>query len=195
MVLGGPTTIKQAKCNCFATDDQCGEADRLRNRSLRMFLAVLADGPGEKAAHTALSHYCSPHHQTSPLYPVIKKRAAGFAADDHAATRLDKLEALLALWTDDVTVVAPLLAALLSLETDARYLPLDMSPHRQKERTLEELVNQVLGLATRRPVLALYEDVHWADPTSLELLDLLVDRVQGAPERRLNEEQNANIPG
>jgi len=104
-----------------------------------------------------------------------------FAADDHAATRLDKLEALLALSTDDVTVVAPLLAALLSLKTDARYPPLDMSPHRQKERTLEELVAQVLGLATRRPVLALYEDVHWADPTSLELLDLLVDRVQGAP--------------
>ncbi|WP_247495005.1 adenylate/guanylate cyclase domain-containing protein [Bradyrhizobium sp. 164] len=137
----------------------------------------------ENEPHTPLSHYCSPHHQTSPLYPVIGllERAAGFAADDPAATRLDKLEALLALSIDDVTAVAPLLAALLSLETDARYPPLDMSPHRQKERTLEELVNQVLGLAARRPVLALYEDVHWADPTSLELLDLLVDRVQGAP--------------
>jgi class 3 adenylate cyclase/energy-coupling factor transporter ATP-binding protein EcfA2 len=137
----------------------------------------------ENQPHTALSHYCSPHHQTSPLHPVIGllERAAGFAADDPAGTRLDKLEALLALSTDDVTAVARLLAALLSLETDARYPPLDMSPHRQKERTLEELVNQVLGLATRRPVLALYEDVHWADPTSLELLDLMVDRVQGAP--------------
>jgi predicted ATPase/class 3 adenylate cyclase len=137
----------------------------------------------ENEPHTALSHYCSPHHQTSPLHPVIGllERAAGFAADDPAATKLDKLEALLALSRDDVTAVAPLLAALLSLETDARYPPLDMSPHRQKERTLEELVDQVLGLATRQPVLALYEDVHWADPTSLELLDLLVDRVQGAP--------------
>lgn len=137
----------------------------------------------ENEPHTALSHYCSPHHQTSPLHPVIGllKRAAGFAADDPAATRLDKLEALLALSTDDVSAVAPLLAALLSLETDARYPPLDMSPHRQKERTLEVLVDQVLGLATRRPVLALYEDMHWADPTSLELLDLMVDRVQGAP--------------
>ncbi|MCK1636114.1 AAA family ATPase [Bradyrhizobium sp. 157] len=137
----------------------------------------------ENEPHTALSHYCSPHHQTSPLHPVIGllERAAGFAADDPAATKLDKLEALLALSSDDVTAVAPLLAALLSLETDARYPPLDMSPHRQKERTLEELVNQVLGLATRRPVLALYEDVHWVDPTSLELLDLIVDRVQGAP--------------
>jgi predicted ATPase/class 3 adenylate cyclase len=136
----------------------------------------------ENEPHTALSHYCSPHYQTSPLHPVIGllARAAGFAADDPAGTKLDKLEALLALSRDDVTAVTPLLAALLSLETDARYPPLDMSPHRQKERTLEELVDQVLGLATRRPVLAVYEDVHWADPTSLELLDLLVDRVQGA---------------
>ncbi|WP_439364696.1 AAA family ATPase [Bradyrhizobium sp. DASA03005] len=137
----------------------------------------------ENEPHTALSHYCSSHHQTSPLHPVIGllERAAGFAADDLVATRLDKLEALLALSSDDVPVVAPLLAALLSLEAGARYPPLDLSPHRQKERTLEVLVDQVLGLATRRPVLALYEDVHWADPTSLELLDLLIDRVQGAP--------------
>ncbi|MGY3035664.1 putative ATPase [Bradyrhizobium sp. USDA 4354] len=137
----------------------------------------------ENEPHTALGHYCSPHHQTSPFYPVIGhlERAAGFAVDDSAATRLDKLEALLALSTHHVAAVAPLLAALLSLETDARYPPLDMSPHRQKERTLEELVDQVLGLARRRPVLALFEDVHWADPTSLELLDLLVDRVQGVP--------------
>lgn len=137
----------------------------------------------ENEPHTVLGHYCSPHHQTSPLYPVIGllERAAGFAADDLPATRLDKLKALLALSTDDVNAVVPLLAALLSLETDGRYPPLDMSPHRQKERTLEALVDQVLGLATRRPILALYEDVHWADPTSLELLDLLVHRVQGAP--------------
>ncbi|MBR0830656.1 AAA family ATPase [Bradyrhizobium manausense] len=137
----------------------------------------------ENEPHTPLSHYCSPHHQTSPLYPVIGllERAAGFAADDPAATRLDKLEALLALSTDDVATVVPLVAALMSVETNARYPPLDMSPHRQKERTLDQLVDQVLGLATRRPVLALYEDVHWADPTSLELLDLLVDRVQSAP--------------
>ena len=137
----------------------------------------------ESEPHTALSHYCSPHHQTSPLYPVtsLLERAAGFAADDPTAVRLDKLEALLALSTDNGSAVAPLLAALLSLATDERYPPLDMSPHRQKERTLEVLADQLLGLAAHRPVLALYEDVHWADPTSLELLDLVVDRVQGAP--------------
>ena len=137
----------------------------------------------ESEPHTALSHYCSPHHQTSPLYPVtsLLERAAGFAADDPTAVRLDKLEALLALSTDNGRAVAQLLAALLSLATDDRYPPLDMSPHRQKERTLEVLADQLLGLAAHRPVLALYEDVHWADPTSLELLDLVVDRVRGAP--------------
>ncbi|MDA9489444.1 AAA family ATPase [Bradyrhizobium sp. CCBAU 11361] len=155
-----------------------GEPGIGKSRLLRALRGRLED-----EAHTALSHYCSPHHQTSPLHPVIGllERAAGFAADDPAATRLDKLEALLALSSNDVTGVAPLLAALLSLETGARYPPLDESPHRQKERTLEVLIDQVLGLAAHQPVLALYEDVHWADPTSLELLDLLIDRVQGAP--------------
>jgi predicted ATPase/class 3 adenylate cyclase len=155
-----------------------GEPGIGKSRLMRALRGRLENEP-----HTVLSHYCSPHHQTSPLHPMIGllERAAGFAADDPAATKLDKLEALLALSSDDVTAVAPLLAALLSLETEARYPPLDLSPHRQKERTLEVLVDQVLGLATRRPVLALYEDVHWADPTSLELLDLVVDRVQGAP--------------
>ncbi|UWU79115.1 AAA family ATPase [Bradyrhizobium huanghuaihaiense] len=155
-----------------------GEPGIGKSRLLRALRGRLENEP-----HTPLGHYCSPHHQTSPLYPVIGllERAAGFVADDPLAARLDKLEALLALSTDDVTKVAPLIASLLSLETDARYPPLDMSPHRQKERTLEALVDQVLGLARRRPVLALYEDVHWADPTLLELLDLLVDRVQSAP--------------
>ncbi|TIS47560.1 AAA family ATPase [Mesorhizobium sp.] len=136
----------------------------------------------ESEPHTIVSHYCSPYHQASPLHPVIGllERAAGFAADDLPGVRLNKLEALLALSTEDVAAV-PLLAALLSLPADDRYPPLELSPHRQKERTLEVLVDQLIGLAARQPVLAVYEDVHWADPTSLELLDLVIDRVQGAP--------------
>ncbi|WEX86686.1 AAA family ATPase [Sinorhizobium garamanticum] len=137
----------------------------------------------EGEPHTTVSHYCSPYHQTSPLHPVIRllERAAGFAAGDPPEVKLSKLEALLTQSTEGVAETAPLLAALLSVPADDRYLPLELSPHRQKKRTLEVLVDQLIGLAARRPVLAVYEDVHWADPTSLELLDLVVDRVQDSP--------------
>jgi predicted ATPase/class 3 adenylate cyclase len=132
--------------------------------------------------HMTVSHHCSPYHQTSALHPVIVllERAAGFAPGDPPETKLEKLEALLALSTDNVDGVAPLLAALLSVPAGDRYSPSGLSPHRQKERTLEVLVDQLVGLAARQPVLAVYEDVHWADPTSLELLQLVVDRVQDA---------------
>jgi class 3 adenylate cyclase/predicted ATPase len=140
--------------------------------------------------HTPLSQFCSPFRQTSALHPVIGllERAAGFAREDAPDARLAKLEALLARATADVARSAPLLAALLSIPTGGRYPPLDLSPQRQKERTLEALVGQLVGLAEHRPALAVYEpalavyeDVHWADPTTLELLDRVVDRVHSLP--------------
>ncbi|ULJ74607.1 AAA family ATPase [Rhizobium gallicum] len=136
----------------------------------------------ESEPHTTVSHYCSPYYQSSPLHPVIGllERAAGFAAGDPSEARLDKLEGLLALSTEDVAGVAPLLAALLSIPAGERYPPLELSPHLQKEQTLTVLVDQLMGLAAHKPVLAVYEDIHWADPTSLELLDLVIDRVQGS---------------
>lgn len=94
---------------------------------------------------------------------------------------MSKLEALLTQSTEEVADAAPLLAALLSVPADDRYQPLELSPHRQKKRMLEVLVDQLIGLAARQPVLVVYEDVHWADPTSLELLDLVVNRVQDSP--------------
>ena len=130
-----------------------------------------------------LSHYCSPFHQTSTLYPVIGQldRAAGFAREDAPTRKLDKLETLLARATGDVARVAPLIAALLSIPAGDRYPPINMSPQLQKDRTLKALVDQLVGLAVRQPVLSLCEDVHWADPTMLELLELLVERVQAFP--------------
>jgi predicted ATPase/class 3 adenylate cyclase len=127
-----------------------------------------------------LSHYCSPYHTNTALHPVIGllERAAGFARDDRAEAKLDKLEALLARDTEALGEAVPLVAALLGIETGERYPPLVLSPQRQKQRTLEVLVDQVRGLAARRPVLAVYEDVHWADPTTRELLGLLIDRVR-----------------
>ena len=99
--------------------------------------------------------------------------------EDTAAQRLDKLEAVLAQATNDLREAVPLLAALLSIPTGERYPPLNLGPQKQKEMTLRALVAQVEGLAARAPVLMLFEDVQWSDPTSLELYDLIIDRVPG----------------
>jgi class 3 adenylate cyclase/tetratricopeptide (TPR) repeat protein len=128
--------------------------------------------------HTRVRSFCSPHHQDHALYPTITQleRAAGFRREDAANERLDKLEAVLAQATNDLGEAAPLLAALLSLPTGERYPPLSLTPQKQKERTLRALVAQVEGLAARQPVLMLFEDAQWSDATSLEVLDLIVDR-------------------
>jgi class 3 adenylate cyclase/tetratricopeptide (TPR) repeat protein len=133
--------------------------------------------------HTRLRSFCSPHHPDSALYPAITQleRAAGFRREDTADERLDKLETLLAQATNDLGEAASLLAALLSLPTGERYPILDLTPQKQKERTLRALVAQVEGLAARQPVLMLFEDAQWSDPTSLELYDLIVDRVPALP--------------
>jgi tetratricopeptide (TPR) repeat protein len=133
--------------------------------------------------HARLRLFCSPHHQDSALYPTIAQleRAAGFRRDDSAELRLDKLEAVLGQATHDLGEAAPLLAALLSLPTGARYPPLNLTPQKQKERTLRALVAQIEGLAARQPVLMLFEDAHWSDPTSLEVLDLIIDRAPALP--------------
>ena len=134
-------------------------------------------------AHTPLSHFCSPLHTNSALYPVIGllERGAGLRRDDPPDTRLDKLEAMLALATEDVHESIPLLADLLAIPTGERYRRLELSPHHKKERTFQILQEQLQGLASRQPVLAIYEDVHWADPTTLELLDRVVEGVQRLP--------------
>jgi predicted ATPase len=79
--------------------------------------------------------------------------------------------------TTDVSEIAPLLASLLSIPTNEHYPALDLTPQKRKEKTLAALVAQVEGLSTREPVLMVFEDVHWSDPTTRESLDLLIDRV------------------
>jgi predicted ATPase len=121
--------------------------------------------------HTRLRYFCSPHHQDSALYPSIAQldRAAGFRRDDTADQRLDKLEAVLAQGTNDLSEAVPLLADLLSIPTGDRYPPLNLTP-------LHAQLAQVEGLATRQPTLMVWEDVQWSDLTTLESLDLLIDR-------------------
>ena len=155
-----------------------GEPGIGKSRLAQTMVERLAGEP-----HIRLRFFCSPHHQDSALYPVIAhlERAAGFRRDDTAEQRLDKLEALLAQATNDVSAVAPLLADLLSVPTGERYPPLNLTPQKRKEKTLAALTAQVEGLSAREPVLMVYEDVHWSDPTTRESLDLLVDRAIRAP--------------
>jgi len=126
-----------------------------------------------------LRYFCSPHHQDDPLYPSITQleRAAGFTRDDTDAQRLEKLEAVLAQGANDLKQAVPLLAELLSIQTGGRYPPLNLTPQKRKENTLRAQLAQVEGLAARQPVLMVWEDMHWSDPTTRESLDLLIDRV------------------
>jgi class 3 adenylate cyclase/predicted ATPase len=129
--------------------------------------------------HTRLRYFCSPYHQDSALYPSITQleRAAGLRREDSANQRLDKLEAVLARGTNDLSEAVPLLADLLSIPTGGRYPPLNLTPQKRKGKTLGAQLTQVEGLASRQPVLMVWEDVHWSDPTTRESLDLLIDCV------------------
>jgi class 3 adenylate cyclase/predicted ATPase len=131
-----------------------------------------------KEPHTRLRFFCSPHHQHSALYPSITQleQAAGFRREDTAETRLDKLVAVLALANKELSEAVPLLADLLSIPTGDRYPPLNLTPQKRKEKTLHVQMAQAEGLAARQPLLMLWEDIHWSDPTTLESLDLLIDR-------------------
>jgi class 3 adenylate cyclase/predicted ATPase len=133
--------------------------------------------------HTGIKYQCSPHYTNSALYPVVSQLslAAGIAAEEPPPAKLDKMEALLARGTTDLQSIAPLFADLLSIPYSGRYPALDLTPQVQKARTLEALKDQLLGLASQQPVYLLFEDLHWSDPTTQELLDLIVDKIQNAP--------------
>ena len=117
---------------------------------------------------------CAPTRQDSALYPVIAQfqRAAGLKRDDTTRQKLDKLETTLAQATVDLAKPRRSIAELLSIPTDGRYPSLDLSPQKRREKTLQALLAQVEGLA-RQPMLLVFEDAHWIDPTSLELLNLV----------------------
>lgn len=141
--------------------------------------AALAESVARQP-HTQFRYQCSPYHANSALHPIIGQleRAAKFKADDTSALRLDKLEALLASGTTQVQAVAPLFAALLSIPFGDRYPQPAFSPAQQRRRTLAALLDQFENRARRQPILLLIEDAQWADDTSLELLDLIVERTR-----------------
>ena len=132
--------------------------------------------------HIRLRYFCSPHHQDSTLYPVIvqMERAAGFAHADGAAAKVAKLQALLAATAPPAEDVA-LIAELHSLPSADLAPALDVSPQRKKEKTFEALLRQAEGLSRQQPVLMAFDDIHWIDPSSRELLDRLTERVANWP--------------
>ena len=125
-----------------------------------------------------MRYFCSPQHTDSALYPIISQmeRAAGLAHDDTPQAKLDKLDAVLA-QTSTSTQDAALFAEMLSLPNDGRYPALDLAPEQRRQRTMEALIAQTEALTHQTPVLMIFEDAHWTDPTSLELFGRAVDRI------------------
>ncbi|HZU90438.1 MAG TPA: adenylate/guanylate cyclase domain-containing protein, partial [Stellaceae bacterium] len=153
-----------------------GEAGIGKSRLAAGLAAEVAREP-----HARLRYQCSPYHRDSVLHPFVVAlgRAARLAPDDPAEAQLDKLETILA--PARIAETAPLFASLLSIPTGERYPPLALSAARQRRLTLAALLDQLEALARQKPVLMLFEDAHWADATSLEVLDLTFERVRALP--------------
>jgi class 3 adenylate cyclase len=130
--------------------------------------------------HARPRYFCSPHHQDSALYPFITQleRAAGFARDDAVEQKLSNLRELLASGARSNDEIE-LLAELLSLPSTAAGL--NLSPQRKREMLFEALLHQLEALGRTRPVVMIFEDAHWIDPTTRELLDLTIDRASRQP--------------
>ncbi len=155
-----------------------GEAGIGKSRITQSLRERIAGEP-----HFRLRHQCAPYYAATAFHPFIRQFefAAGLAAEDDADTKLDKLETLLRRSKSAPANAAPLFAALLSLPTDARYGQFDMTPQQQKGKTIQAIGELLSGLAAERPVIHIFEDAHWADPTSLEVLDQLIGRISSLP--------------
>jgi class 3 adenylate cyclase len=129
-------------------------------------------------AHTRVRSFCSPQHSDSAFFPIIGQieRAAGLTRDDSPKTKLDKLDRLLA-QSSTSGQDAALFAEMLSLSNDGRYQILELTPQQRRLKTLEALVSQIAALSRQNPLLIIFEDAHWADPTTLELFGRIIDKI------------------
>jgi len=150
-----------------------GEAGIGKSRLLRELRERVAREP-----HTRWECRCSPYHQESALYPVIDlfQRAPEFARDEPPEDKLRKIEDSLGRYGLTDPEAVSLWAALLSVPLPADHPPLNLTPQRQKQKTLEAVLGLLIALAAEQPVLVLIEDLHWVDPSTLELLNLLLEQ-------------------
>ena len=127
-----------------------------------------------------ISFQCSSYHTSSAWYPIVHylERAAGITADMTPALKLDRLEKLVSELTQDIGEIVSLLATLLSIPTGTRYPPLNLTPQQQKKWTFDAILKLLEAQTRRHPVLLIFEDVHWIDPTSLELLERIRDQAR-----------------
>jgi len=156
----------------------CGEAGIGKSRTSMRLQNCIA-----RQSHLTTRYQCSPYHHNSPLYPIIRQmeHAAGFGRADTPETKIEKLEALVVRAGDDTLADMGLLVSLLSLPNSQRYPELKLAPQRRKDLTIEALIRQLLGLARSRPLLCVFEDVHWADPTTIELISRSIELIKTAP--------------
>jgi class 3 adenylate cyclase/predicted ATPase len=151
-----------------------GEAGIGKSRLAESFSERLTSEP-----HIQLRYQCHSFCQSSAFHPIINEleRAARHRREDTAEQKLEKLQRLLASSNGEAHEALPLFASLLSIPVNGQYSALHISPRQQKERTLAALADHFVGLSRRRPVFALVEDMHWMDPSSRELFDLIWDRI------------------
>jgi predicted ATPase len=152
-----------------------GEAGIGKSRIVRAFRDHLEAEP-----HNRSLYYCSPYHQNSAFYPAIGQLERGlrFEKDDSAARKLEKLDAVLGDLGLPVAECAPVLASLLSVPADGRYPPLELGPAQLKNKTLNAIVTMIQAMSSQHPVLMVVEDVHWIDPSTQELMSLLIEQLQ-----------------
>jgi class 3 adenylate cyclase/tetratricopeptide (TPR) repeat protein len=155
-----------------------GEPGVGKSRIAEELLASLKGEP-----HTSIRYFCSPHHTHSPLYPFVQQleKAANFAPDMTARARLERLEAMLELTSTNLPSDLALIAELFGMPADARRAPLAGGPQQKREMTQVALLDHLVGQSVRSPVLVVFEDIHWIDPTSLDLLDRIVAAAADLP--------------
>jgi len=154
-----------------------GEAGIGKSRITSALLEGVAGEP-----HARLRHFCSPQHIDSAFYPFIGQleRAAALSREDTPSERLDKLDAFLTSYGSSAEDAA-LLAEMLFLPNDGRYPELTLTASQRRRKTLESVITCIVALAHRTPVLMIFEDAHWSDPSSLDVLTLAIERLASHP--------------